>query len=126
MVVIEEKLALSRQKLIALSLLCGCDYNDKGVLGVGKETALKFLEQLEDDEVLPRWEAIFDIMSGATGVVHHCSSRPAPDFPHTTYISYALTEFFLSSLCYMWQVLCPMFINVFILILRPLIFLECA
>lgn len=54
MVVIEEKLALSRQKLIALSLLCGCDYNDKGVLGVGKETALKFLEQLEDDEVLPR------------------------------------------------------------------------
>lgn len=54
MSVIEEKLGLSRQKLIALSLLCGCDYNDKGVLGVGKETALKFLEGLEDEEVLPR------------------------------------------------------------------------
>lgn len=52
--VIEEKLALSRVKLIALSLLCGCDYNDGGVLGVGKESALKFLEGLEDDEVLPR------------------------------------------------------------------------
>jgi len=51
---IEEKLALSRVKLIALSLLCGCDYNDGGVLGVGKESALKFLEGLEDDEVLPR------------------------------------------------------------------------
>ncbi|KAJ9582965.1 hypothetical protein L9F63_022691, partial [Diploptera punctata] len=54
MSVIEQKLSLSRQKLIALSLLCGCDYNDKGVLGVGKETALKFLEQLKDDEVLER------------------------------------------------------------------------
>jgi flap endonuclease GEN len=54
MAVIEEKLALSRVKLIALSLLCGCDYNDTGVLGVGKESALKFLEGLEDDEVLPR------------------------------------------------------------------------
>jgi flap endonuclease GEN len=54
MSVIEEKLRLSRQKLIALSLLCGCDYNDIGVLGVGKETALKFLEGLEDDEILPR------------------------------------------------------------------------
>lgn len=54
MTVIEEKLALSRQKLIALSLLCGCDYNAKGVLGVGKETALKFLEGLKDDQVLPR------------------------------------------------------------------------
>jgi flap endonuclease GEN len=54
MSVIEEKLGLSRQKLIALSLLCGCDYNDRGVLGVGRETALKFLEELEDDEVLPR------------------------------------------------------------------------
>jgi flap endonuclease GEN len=51
---IEEKLGLSRQKLIALSLLCGCDYNDKGVLGVGKETALKFLKGLKDDEVLSR------------------------------------------------------------------------
>ena len=54
MSVIEEKLSLSRQKLIALSLLCGCDYNDKGVLGVGKETALKFFEQLHDDDVLER------------------------------------------------------------------------
>ncbi|PSN53095.1 hypothetical protein C0J52_09149 [Blattella germanica] len=52
--VIEEKLSLSRQKLIALSLLCGCDYNDKGVLGVGKETALKFLEKIEDSHVLER------------------------------------------------------------------------
>lgn len=55
MIVIEKKLALSRQKLIALSLLCGCDYNDKGVLGVGKEAALNFLEHLKDDEILPRY-----------------------------------------------------------------------
>ncbi|XP_069693406.1 flap endonuclease GEN isoform X2 [Periplaneta americana] len=54
MTAVEEKLALSRRKLIALSLLCGCDYNDKGVLGIGKETAMKFLESLKDDEVLNR------------------------------------------------------------------------
>lgn len=51
---IEKKLNLGRHKLITLSLLCGCDYNEKGVGGIGKETALKFLATVTDVDVLDR------------------------------------------------------------------------
>ncbi|KAK3913635.1 Flap endonuclease GEN [Frankliniella fusca] len=51
---IEDLLGLSRTKLIGLSLLCGCDYN-QGVTGVGKETAVKFLATLSDSEVFSRF-----------------------------------------------------------------------
>ncbi|XP_050525670.1 flap endonuclease GEN-like isoform X1 [Daktulosphaira vitifoliae] len=54
MEVIEDKLKMGRNKMIAMSLLCGCDYDDKGVNGVGKETAFKFLQPLEDSLVLDR------------------------------------------------------------------------
>lgn len=51
---VEELLNLSRTKLIGLSLLCGCDYNQGGVSGVGKESAVKFLATLRDAEVFSR------------------------------------------------------------------------
>lgn len=51
---IEQLLGLSRTKLVGLSLLCGCDYN-QGVSGVGKETAVKFLATLNDSEVFSRF-----------------------------------------------------------------------
>lgn len=51
---IEKNLKISRNKMIALSLLCGCDYDEKGVKGIGKETAMKFLQSLDDDVVLNR------------------------------------------------------------------------
>lgn len=51
---IEKNLNISRNKMIALSLLCGCDYDEKGVVGIGKETAIKFLQSLNDDVVLDR------------------------------------------------------------------------
>lgn len=51
---IEKKLSLGRNKLIALSLLCGCDYNDNGILGIGKESAMKYLSACTDSEILPR------------------------------------------------------------------------
>lgn len=41
--------------MIALALLCGCDYND-GVNGVGKEAALKFFKTVDDKNVLQRFE----------------------------------------------------------------------
>lgn len=41
--------------MIALALLCGCDY-DEGVIGVGKEAALKFFKTVEDDNVLQRFD----------------------------------------------------------------------
>ncbi|CAH0391924.1 unnamed protein product [Bemisia tabaci] len=54
MSIIEEKLNIGRNKMIALSLLLGCDYQGKGVQGIGKESALKFLENLTEEEILPR------------------------------------------------------------------------
>lgn len=48
---IESRLGLGRHKLLALSLVCGCDY-EAGVQGVGKQLALKFLATLQDDKVL--------------------------------------------------------------------------
>lgn len=51
---IEKSLNIGRNKMIALSLLCGCDYDEKGVNGIGKETAIKFLQLLDDDVVLDR------------------------------------------------------------------------
>ncbi|KAK2586205.1 hypothetical protein KPH14_001467 [Odynerus spinipes] len=50
---IEDALNLGRNKMIALALLCGCDYND-GVNGVGKEAALKFFKTISDSYVLER------------------------------------------------------------------------
>lgn len=51
---IEKNLKIGRNKMIALSLLCGCDYDEKGIVGIGKETAIKFLQLLDDDVVLDR------------------------------------------------------------------------
>lgn len=49
---IEKKLKIGRNKMIALSLLCGCDYDEIGVIGIGKETAIHFLQTLDDSVVL--------------------------------------------------------------------------
>ncbi|KAK0183301.1 hypothetical protein PV327_001354 [Microctonus hyperodae] len=40
-----------RNKMIALALLCGCDY-DNGVPGVGKDGALKWLQTVDDKDIL--------------------------------------------------------------------------
>ncbi|XP_011505629.1 PREDICTED: flap endonuclease GEN [Ceratosolen solmsi marchali] len=50
---IEQVFNLGRNKMIALALLCGCDYDD-GLHGVGKEAALKLLKMYKDDEILDR------------------------------------------------------------------------
>uniref|UniRef100_A0A023EZN5 Putative flap endonuclease gen-like protein n=1 Tax=Triatoma infestans TaxID=30076 RepID=A0A023EZN5_TRIIF len=51
---IEEKLALSRTKLIGFSILCGSDYNN-GLKNIGKETALKFLTSVPDELLFQRF-----------------------------------------------------------------------
>ncbi|TGZ46517.1 flap endonuclease GEN [Temnothorax longispinosus] len=50
---IEKTLNIGRSKMIALALLCGCDY-DEGVKGVGKEAALKFFKTVREKDVLQR------------------------------------------------------------------------
>nr|CAI5827257.1 unnamed protein product [Callosobruchus analis] len=42
-----------RNKIIALALLCGSDYNE-GVQGVGKESVIKFFDTLSDKDTLER------------------------------------------------------------------------
>lgn len=44
---------LGRNKMIALALLCGCDYGE-GLHGVGKEAALKLFKMVDDSEILER------------------------------------------------------------------------
>lgn len=51
---IENIHGLGRNKMIAMALICGCDYGD-GLYGVGKENALKFFKTVEDDQVLNRY-----------------------------------------------------------------------
>jgi flap endonuclease GEN len=51
---IEQVFHLGRNKMIALALLCGCDYDD-GLYGVGKEAALKLFKSFTDDEILVRY-----------------------------------------------------------------------
>lgn len=50
---IPDTMRFGRNKIIALALLCGCDYND-GVHGVGKDSVLKFFEHYKDEEILKR------------------------------------------------------------------------
>lgn len=51
---IERLLNLGRNKMIALALLCGCDYDD-GLNGVGKEAALKLFKIVNNEDILERY-----------------------------------------------------------------------
>nr|XP_008115471.1 PREDICTED: flap endonuclease GEN homolog 1 isoform X2 [Anolis carolinensis] len=53
---IEEKLGCSRESLIGLAVLLGCDYLPKGVPGVGKEQALRLINTLKGQSLLQRFE----------------------------------------------------------------------
>ncbi|XP_063982403.1 flap endonuclease GEN [Diachasmimorpha longicaudata] len=53
---IETMYKIGRNKLVALALLCGCDYTP-GVNLVGKTTALKFFSHFQDSEVLRRMKS---------------------------------------------------------------------
>lgn len=53
---VPQTMRFGRNKIVALALLCGCDYND-GVHGVGKDSVVKFFERFSDEEVLERLRA---------------------------------------------------------------------
>lgn len=48
-----QTMRFGRNKIVALALLCGCDYDD-GVHGVGKDSVVKFFERFSDEEILTR------------------------------------------------------------------------
>ena len=51
---VKNKYNLDRKKLVALALLLGCDYS-KGVPGIGKETAIKLLNESNYNDILQRY-----------------------------------------------------------------------
>lgn len=51
---VEERLGLTREKLVAMALLLGCDYLPKGVPGVGVERAVKLMNSLPSCNILER------------------------------------------------------------------------
>lgn len=55
---IEAGLGLNRSHLIAVSLLVGNDHDLNGVLGVGVDTALRFVKAFSEDDILNRLQEI--------------------------------------------------------------------
>ncbi|TWW68638.1 flap endonuclease GEN homolog 1 [Takifugu flavidus] len=56
---VQTELHLSRENLVGLAVLLGCDYIPKGIPGVGKEQALKLLRMLKEQTLLQwftQWE----------------------------------------------------------------------
>nr|KAG5694162.1 hypothetical protein BaRGS_001489 [Batillaria attramentaria] len=51
---IQSQLGLTRERLVALALLLGCDYYPAGVPGVGEAWALKLLTSLNKVNILER------------------------------------------------------------------------
>lgn len=49
---IEAALGLNRKHLIAISLLVGNDHDLNGVQGVGLDTAVRFVQDYTDEEIL--------------------------------------------------------------------------
>ena len=48
-------LGLTRERLVALALLLGCDYYPTGVPGVGETWSLKLMRSLAGVDILSRW-----------------------------------------------------------------------
>lgn len=78
---IETRLNLSRDKLIAMAILFGCDYLPEGIPGVGKDSALRVLSKWKNGQaldVLRSWqteEAVHEIVPSRP---IHCSQCKHP------------------------------------------------
>lgn len=56
---VETTLGLDRESLVGLAVLLGCDYLPKGVVGVGREMALRLISCLKGESVLQRSAMVF-------------------------------------------------------------------
>ncbi|KAK1295998.1 Flap endonuclease GEN-like 1 [Acorus calamus] len=79
---IESGLGLRRKQLVAISLLVGNDHDLHGVPGIGIDTAVRFVKQFGEDEILNRLHEIGkgDIQDSFKSVVefHALSSDESP------------------------------------------------
>lgn len=55
---IETGLGLGRNHLIAVSLLVGSDHDLNGISGIGLDTAVRFVKNFSEDEILNRYLSI--------------------------------------------------------------------
>ncbi|XP_034555477.1 flap endonuclease GEN homolog 1 [Notolabrus celidotus] len=73
---IQTELHLSRENLVGLAILLGCDYIPKGILGVGKEHALRLIQMLKGQSLLQRFiqwkEENTEVFEGVVKKVAHC------------------------------------------------------
>ncbi|XP_077147586.1 flap endonuclease GEN homolog 1 [Ranitomeya variabilis] len=87
---IEHRLGLDRESLVGLAILLGCDYVPKGLPGVGRELAMKFMKSLNGESVLQRfyqWRKHFDDPTVSTKPIKktvHCTvcSHPGSTREH--------------------------------------------
>ncbi|XP_061602547.1 flap endonuclease GEN homolog 1 [Cololabis saira] len=74
---VQTELYLSRENLVGLGILLGCDYIIKGVPGVGREQALKLIQTLQGQSLLQRFvqwkEENADVFDVAVKKVRHCN-----------------------------------------------------
>ncbi|KAM6915139.1 flap endonuclease GEN homolog 1 [Xenentodon cancila] len=74
---VQTELHLSRENLVGLGILLGCDYISKGVPGVGREQALKLIQTLKGQSLLQRFvqwkEENADVLDVAVKKVSHCN-----------------------------------------------------
>ncbi|XP_060758775.1 flap endonuclease GEN homolog 1 isoform X2 [Neoarius graeffei] len=73
---VETELQLKRETLVGLAMLLGCDYIPKGVPGVGKEQALKLIQNLKETTLLQKFsdwrKTASEIQEFAVKKVTHC------------------------------------------------------
>ncbi|KAM9356019.1 flap endonuclease GEN homolog 1 [Pholidichthys leucotaenia] len=73
---IQKELHLSRENLVGLAVLLGCDYIPKGVPGVGKEQALRLIMALKGQTLLQRfvqWKEESNDVLEVIKKVPHCN-----------------------------------------------------
>ncbi|KAL3829619.1 hypothetical protein ACJIZ3_018421 [Penstemon smallii] len=84
---IEVGLGLKQKHLIAISLLVGSDHDLNGIMGIGLETAVRFVKCFSEDEILNRLHEIArgDIDSGGEALRSPDEKSPKPKFPHCSH-----------------------------------------
>ena len=56
---IESGLGLKRKQMVSMALLIGSDHDLHGVPGFGLETALRFVQLFDEDEILDKYVSYF-------------------------------------------------------------------
>ncbi|XP_054617802.1 flap endonuclease GEN homolog 1 isoform X2 [Dunckerocampus dactyliophorus] len=73
---VQSEVHLSRENLVGLAILLGCDYIPKGIPGVGKEQALKLIQTLKGQTLLQRFtlwkDEVACVSQAVVKKVPHC------------------------------------------------------